>query len=137
MKDNTTKLIATIIGTVVLSVGGTYTYTESQVGSIEAELASKTEQLASTTEALNDEKILKVVVGKEFVYSQITSGRVPVFTGTLSSEEISQAYIASFYDAGGDVKLLQDRIASGETINIREEIELLATKKGEMLQCNK
>jgi hypothetical protein len=139
MKDNTTKLIATIIGTAVIAVGGTYTLTENQVGSIEAELAAKTEQLASTTAELNVQNIMKIDIGKDFVYSQITSGRIPNFAGNMNSTDISLSYIMAYYEKAGAQAgdALVEKIKNGEAVNLTTELKLLAEQKGEMLTCTK
>jgi ribosomal protein L35AE/L33A len=119
-----TKYITTIIGAVVLSVGGTYTYTDKQVGLLETELEAKTLQLASTTES-------KVLVGKDYVYSQLTSGRLPNLSGALTSTELSEAYLKAYLDNGGDPKIV------GEVVELSTEIRKLAEGKGELLKCEK
>jgi hypothetical protein len=139
MKDNTTKIIATIIGTAVIAVGGTYSFTENQVGSIEAELAAKTEQLASTTAELNVQNIMKIDIGKDFVYSQITSGRIPNFAGNMNSTDISLSYIMAYYEKAGARAgdALVEKIKNGQPVNLTTELKLLAEQKGDMLTCTK
>jgi hypothetical protein len=129
---NPTKLIATIIGTTVIAVSGTYTFTENQVGMIE-------DELASTTVALGAQKALKIDMGKNFIYSQITSGRVPTFSGDFDSTDVSLSYVLAYYEKAGTEAgdILMERLRKGEEINITKELELLAKEKGEMLTCTK
>lgn len=127
MENPLTKTIAGLV-LVAASSLGTYTITEKQVSDLEAEIATKTIEV-------NIAKESKILSGKDYIYSQITSGHVPNFTGALSSDEIGEAYVKAYEANGGDLKAIEEKIKSGGTVNLMTEIELLAETKREMLKC--
>jgi len=128
MKDITTKIIAGVILTAG-SAFGTYTLTENNASAIQKKLDNKTILL----ESKQNEKIL---TGRDYIYSQLTSGRTPNLS-TLSTEEMAQAYIEAYYANEGKetTDALIAKLKSGKQVNVGELIKLSAKKKGELLNC--
>ena len=102
------KLISAVIGTTLIASGGAYTLQEQQINSLETELAT-------LEVSLDDAKAGKQAVIAEYnrvradkqdlvemyLYSQISSGRVPTITPVISLNEVEQAYL----DVVGEVNL--------------------------------
>jgi hypothetical protein len=126
---NTSKTLATILGTAIIAGGGAYTLTGADASNLQTELDAKTAQVEQI-------KLEKIATGRDFIYSQITSGRTPVFTGAMTSEEMAEAYIEAYKASGGDMNYLLERIGRGETVDLKSEIIVLSAQKGEMLSCS-
>lgn len=89
---------------------------------------------AAKSQALDlQAQVQELVVGKQatldkYLYSQITSGRLPNLSDA-PSDEIAQSYVNILAENGEP----KDVIPNDLTEKVRE----IATKKGEMLSCQK
>jgi len=127
MKDTLTKTLGGII-LVAGSVAGTYTLTESNATDIQTQLDAKTEEAVYYKDVAEQQQIGKVLVAKDYIVSQISSGRVPTFTGAVSSEEYQVALIEAYYASGGK----SDTVP--KELNV--EVEKLLLDQGKILKCN-
>jgi hypothetical protein len=93
------------------------------------------EQLTQKTELVEQTKVDKMATDRDYIKSQITSNRTPVFTGAMTSDEMTNAYIEVYRASGGDMNYLGERMGRGEVVDLKSEIIQLSEQKGEMMSC--